>query len=95
MHAVVRRWSNASALGDTMVSRRQEVEDLLRGVPGFVAYFALRDGDEVATITVCNDLAGTQESTRRAAEWVKQNLAGAPPSAPEVFEGETFIQLEA
>ena len=95
MHVVIRRWSNGSALAEAMIARRQEVESLLRDVPGFVAYYALRDGETVSTITVCNDQAGTQESTRRAGEWVRQNLTGVSMGAPEVTEGETYLQFSA
>lgn len=93
MHVVVRRWGNAPALGDAVASRSQEVEEILRGVPGFVAYYALRDGDEVTTITVCEGEEGTRESTRRAGEWVKQHLAGNMPGAPEIIEGEAFLHF--
>ena len=93
MHVVVRRWRNAAALADALTSRSQEVEELLRSVPGFVAYYAVRNGSEVTTITACNYRAGTQESTRRASEWVKQNVSTSPPGAPEIIEGETFLQF--
>ena len=93
MHVVVRRWRNATTLADTMTSQSQEVEELLRSVPGFVAYYAVRNGAEVTTITACDDLAGTQESTRLAGEWVKQHMSGSPPGAPEITEGETFLQF--
>ena len=91
MHGVVRRYRGASALGDAMAGRSQEVRDIIGGVPGFVAYYAVRSGDEVATITVCEDRAGTQESSRRAAEWVRQNLPGVAVT-PETVEGEVFVQ---
>lgn len=91
MYLVIRRWTNAAALADAMQEREQEVSGLIRGVPGFVAYYATRDGDTVTTITVCNDRAGTQESTRRAREWVERNLSGAALGAPEVTEGETYL----
>jgi hypothetical protein len=93
MHVVVRRYRGASALNDLLAQRSQEVEQLLRDVPGFVAYYAIRAGDELATVTVCEDQAGTQESSRRAAEWVRQNLTGASVGAPEITEGEAFIQF--
>jgi hypothetical protein len=93
MYVVVRKYANAAALADAMQQRQQEVSDLLRGVPGFVAYYALRDGATVATVTVCQDRAGTQESSRVAREWVQKNLAGAAVGSPEVTEGETFLQL--
>jgi hypothetical protein len=93
MHAVVRRYRGASALNNLLAQRSQDVEQLLSEVPGFVAYFAIRTDDELATVTVCEDQAGTQESSRRAAEWVRQNLTGGSVAAPEITEGEAFIQF--
>ncbi len=93
MHGVVRRYRGASTLGDAMAGRSQEVRDIIGGVPGFVAYYATRDGGTVTTVTVCDDRAGTQESTRRAGEWVRQNLPRAGIGALEIIEGETFLQL--
>ena len=93
MHAVVRRYRGASALNDLLAQRSQDVERLLSDVPGFVAYYAIRAGDELATVTVCDDQTGTQESSRRAAEWVRQNLTGTTVAAPEITEGEAFIQF--
>lgn len=93
MHAVVRRYAGAAALSDAMAQRTQEIEELLRGVPGFVSYYAIRSGDSLATVTVCDNKEGTQESSRRAREWVQQNLSGASAVAPDVTEGEVFIQF--
>ena len=93
MHAVVRRYSGASDLNDLLARRSQDVEQLLSDVPGFVAYYAIRAGDDLATVTVCEDQAGTQESNRRAADWVRQNLTGGTAGAPEITEGEAFIQF--
>ena len=93
MYIVIRKWANAAVLADAMTERQQEVTDLIRGVPGFVAYYATRDGDAVTTVTVCNSAEGAQESTRRAREWVNQNLSDASVMAPDVTEGETFVQF--
>ena len=93
MHAVVRRYSGASALGEAMAARSQEVRDILTGVPGFVAYYAVRAGDNLATITVCDDQAGTRESSRRAAEWVKRNVPAAGAPTPEITEVEVFLDF--
>lgn len=92
MHAVVRRYAGASQLADAMTERAQEVQELLTGVPGFRAYYALRSSNgTVVTITVCDDRAGTTESTRRAAEWVGQNLGGGTMDPVQVTDGETFL----
>ena len=94
MYAVGRRYTNGGQLADALGQRRQEREELLRGVPGFRAYSALRANDgTVATITVCDDQAGTGESTRRAAEWVRQNMSGTTMTPPDVSEGETFLNF--
>ena len=93
MYIVVRHYTGASALVDAMVRREQEVRELISTVPGFRAYYAARmgGGGAVATVTVCDDKAGTDESTRRAGEWVRANTAGATIAPPEVTEGETYI----
>jgi len=94
MYVVVRRYTGASALVEAMVERQGEVKDLISSVPGFRAYYAVNTGGGgVATITACDDQAGTTESTRRAGEWVRANLAGASISPPEVSEGETYINF--
>ena len=76
-----------------MQQKQQEVTGLIKGVPGFVAYYATRAGDTLTTVTVCDSQAGTQESTRLAGEWVKQNVTGASVGAPQIAEGETFLQF--
>jgi hypothetical protein len=93
MYIVVRRYSGASALVDAMVQGEQQVRELISTVPGFRAYYAARTGSGggVTTVTVCDDKAGTAESTRRAGEWVRANVSGAAMSPPEVTEGETYL----
>jgi hypothetical protein len=94
MYTVVRRYTGAGPLAKAMVERQQDVEEVLRGVPGFRAYYALlTPGSTLATITVCDDLAGTVESTRRAAAWIQKNMAGVSVSPAEVTEGEVFLSL--
>ena len=65
---------------------------LLTGVPGFVNYAAVRSGDGGVTVTVCQDKAGTDESSRRAADWVKENV-GATTDPPSITEGDTVLHF--
>ena len=96
MHAVVRSYSGqgASELFDLLGQREEEVKELISGVPGFVSYAAVRSGDGGMTVTVCEDKAGTDESTRRAAGFVEENL-GASVSAPAITEGDTVLQFSS
>jgi hypothetical protein len=90
MYATVRRYKNAKALSDAMSARTDEVRKLISAVPGFVNYFAIRDGDAVTSVSVYDDKAGCDESTRLAGEWVRTNVSPLPGS-PEVSGGEVFV----
>jgi hypothetical protein len=94
MYAVIRTYSGqgASELFDLLAQREEDVTALISGVPGFVNYAAVRSGDGGVTVTVCEDKTGTDESSRRAAGWVKENL-GATANPPAITEGETVLQF--
>jgi hypothetical protein len=95
MYAVVRSYSGpgASELFGLLGERQEEVKDLISGVPGFVSYVAARTGnDSGVTVTVCQDKAGTDESSRRAADWVKENVS-TTSNPPTISEGTTVLQF--
>jgi heme-degrading monooxygenase HmoA len=94
MHTVVRHYKGSAKLIDALVDRRKDVEELIRGVPGFVGYYLIKTADGGASISVFDDKSGTEESTRRAAAYLKENLAGVAAGPPEVIEGETVISFE-
>ena len=96
MYVVVRTYSGqgASDVFDVIAEREDEVKDLISGVPGFVSYAAVRDGDGGVTVTVCEDKAGTDESSKRAADFVKENVSGAG-SPPSITEGESVLHFSS
>jgi heme-degrading monooxygenase HmoA len=93
MYAVIRRYTRAPQLFDELVRHQADVKQLLEGVPGFVSYYLVRSGDDGASITVCQDQAGTAESSRVAREWVLQNVPAAAATPPEVIEGEVLFSF--
>jgi hypothetical protein len=94
MYAVVRSYSGqgASELFNLLGQREEDVKSLIGGVAGFVSYAAFRSGDGGVTVTVCEDKAGTDESSRRAAEWVKENVS-TTGNPPVITEGSTVLQF--
>ena len=94
MHAVVRQYSGqgASQLFDELEGKAEDVERLIRSVPGVVSYTLFRTGDGGTSVTVCQDKAGADESVRLAAEYISQNVT-AQASRPVVFEGDTILQI--
>ena len=96
MYMVVRSYSGegASEIFDLLGQREEDVKSLISGVRGFVSYAAVRSGDGGMTVTVCQDKAGTDESSRRAAEWVKENVS-TTADPPVIIEGSTVLQFNS
>ena len=89
MYATVRRYEGVP---DPKEAGRQVDEGfvpIISEVPGFVAYYWADAGDGVMISTsVFEDQSGVEESNRRAAEWVRENLASLLPNPPQITAGE-------
>jgi hypothetical protein len=80
------------------LARRVESEFLpiVRDVAGFVGYYVVDAGDgAIASITVCADKSGMDESTARAAEWVRDHISELIESGPEILAGDVTVSLTA
>jgi len=95
MYTVIRSYSGsgAGALIDLLEEKSEEVENLIRGVSGFVSYSLIRTSDGGVSITVCEDKAGTDESLKLARDWILQNGENLNTSPPSVTEGSNILQL--
>jgi hypothetical protein len=71
-----------------------DIEKLMRGVKGFVSYMPMRTGDGGLTITVCQDKAGADESSRKAKEWVQKNAPKTGAVTPVVSEGPVVLHVK-
>ena len=89
------RHYSSSEMADLLASRRGEVESLMSGVPGLQGYILMRTENGCASITVCDDQAGIDESARMAAEWLRENAADLAIAAPEVLSGEVIAHAGA
>ena len=95
MYMAVRSYSGpgASELFNLLAEREDEIRELISGVPGFTSYTASRTGDDSGvTVTVCDDKAGTDESSRRAADWVGEHVS-VTGTRPTISEGATIIDF--
>jgi hypothetical protein len=65
---------------------------LLRQSPGFMAYYVVDGGDGwLTSISLFEDRAGAENSTRLAADWVRENIAALFDGAPDVVQGEAVV----
>ncbi len=95
MHATARYYAGPGAkeLIDLLDERKSDVEKLIKAVPGFVSYSLVRLNEGGMSLTVCNDKAGTEESTRVASQWVRENTSNLTPPTPMVSEGDVIIRF--
>jgi hypothetical protein len=93
-HTVIRSYDGEGAgeLMDLIEQRSDEVREVISSVPGFVSYAAIRSNGGGITVTVCEDKSGTDESTRRAADWVSEN-ADFSVGAPSITEGDAAVEF--
>ena len=97
MHAVIRTFPGSGGgqkLIDLLESRKDEVEGLIRPVKGFVSYSLIRTGDGMVSVTVCEDKAGCDESSRLAREWVGKNASDLGVTPPTAQEGSVILHLK-
>lgn len=89
MYATVRRYEGVT---DSREAARQVNEGfvpLISKVPGFLAYYWIDAGSSVMVSTsIFEDQAGAEESNRRAADWLRQNIAHLLPNSPQITAGE-------
>ena len=62
-------------------------------MPGFIAYYFIATKDGGASVTVCEQRAGCDESTRLAADWIGKNLPNLKLNPPHVAEGEVSFKF--
>ena len=93
MYASVRRYETDLGSVDELMRRVEGgFVPIVSKAPGFIAYYALDAGDGVvASINIFEDQAGAEESDRRAADWVKENVASLLPNPPEATAGDVRV----
>jgi hypothetical protein len=91
MHLTIRNYAGGAPLADALLEHEDEVRGVITGIDGFRAYYLIRDEDGVTTVSVFDDEAGAEASTRAAAEWVRENLGDLHVSPPQVTSGKVEL----
>ncbi len=93
MYVSIRRYVGNSTFADELAERSDEVKAVVAPVQGFNAYYLVRAGDGAASITICDDQRGVDESNRAAADWIKENMPELAASPPEISAGEVVFSI--
>jgi hypothetical protein len=88
MYATVRRYEGVTDPDEAGRRVSEGFVPLISGMDGFVAYYWVDAGSGVMVSTsVFEDQAHEEESNRRAADWVKENIAELLPNPPTITAG--------
>ena len=88
MFAVVRRYSGVTDPEEAGRRVEDQFVEILREVPGFVAYYWVDAGDGVMLSTsVFQDEPGEESRQKRAGKIVRANLEPLFPNPPQVTAG--------
>ena len=93
MHTVIRNYAGAPSLADELKKRGNDIDSVMRSIPGFVAYYLIKTADGTASVTVCETSAGCDESSKRAADWLRQNLPNLKLNPPQVIAGDLALKF--
>ena len=92
-YAVVRHYKGSPDLIDELGRRTDDVKTLISGIEGFISYALVRTDDGGYSVSIYETSEGVEESTRRAREYIQQNLSDMNVAPPEILEGQTVIQF--
>jgi hypothetical protein len=95
MYAVIRTYSGGPEFADQLAARSADIEEVISPVTGFQNYFLVRTQDGCATITVCDSKAGCDESSHRAADWLRDHASEIKSTPPQTTSGEVLFQIGA
>ena len=91
MYATIRWYGGNPELAGQLAARAEDVKALISDVAGFQAYYLVHVAGGTVSITVCDDQAGTDESNRVAAAWLKENMPDVSVAPPAVSSGEVVL----
>ncbi|GAA3372866.1 hypothetical protein GCM10020367_30430 [Streptomyces sannanensis] len=89
MYAAVRRYEGVTDPAEAGRRVNEGFVPLVRQVSGFVAYYWVDAGSGVMVSTsVFQNQAGAEESSKKAADFVRDNLTSLFPNPPQVMAGQ-------
>jgi heme-degrading monooxygenase HmoA len=93
MHATVRQYEGVGKPAELLKEAKATFLPLMKEIPGFIDYYFVDVGEaggRMVSISVFETEAATEESNKRAAEWVR-NHPGLIPTAKSVEAGKVVM----
>lgn len=94
MYTTVRHYQDeAHDVVEQIRQHAARLQGLMSEIDGFVAYYLIdTGGGSLVTVSVFDDRAGAEESTRAAAKLIGElGMAEALPNPPTIMQGEVAV----
>jgi hypothetical protein len=91
VYVTVRNYAGNRELVDRLVSRADEVKQLITGISGFQAYYLVRTDGGGVSVSVYDSRDSADESNRQAADFIRSNFPELASAPPQVSAGESVI----
>lgn len=89
MYAMIRRYEGVTDASKAAQLVRNNFVPLISKIPGLLAYYVVDAGDgEFVSVSIFNNKFTAEESNKRAAGWVKDNVSALLPNPPQITAGE-------
>ncbi len=97
MYAAIRRYNAYQGSAEELVRRvNAGFIPMISQQPGFIAYYGVDPGDgSIMTVSIFEDKAGADASSRLAQDWIRQNLSSMIKNAPVIVTGEVVMHRVA
>ena len=93
-YVTIRKYAQDSGLGAELAAQQDSVKSIMSVIPGFQAYYFVVAADgSAASVTVCDDQAGSDASTKAAATWIAENLPDLSAAPPTITAGEVVMSF--
>ena len=91
MYIVIRKYKSTNP-EEVMQKIKAGFVPIISRTPGFIDYYAFRDGeDNVIIVNMYDGEAAGHASTEIAKQWVDDNISELYSGPPEIFQGEAGV----
>jgi hypothetical protein len=93
MYTIIRIYSGSPGLAEALQKNIKAIKTEMGSVAGFVSYQLITTSIGATSITVCESARGCEESSKRASDWLRNNLPDLKIQPPVVQSGEVCFQF--
>jgi hypothetical protein len=92
---VLRYYHGNAQLAAELVKYRTDIEGLMRQVNGFVSYQMIQAPEATVSITTCETREACEETSRKAAEFLKAHASDIKAGAPQILGGDVRLDFRS